>query len=209
MPQRLVRPARTLAIGKLSRTQPECVLEAARRPDARQREGGMRSRSETISLLADVARQVQQALRRRSVRADDRARQGRSEPACETRARSLADTQASAKVALPRYEDDGRDREAGSMRENVPGELSLHGAACILVQARERGSDAHVRRRRRPRAHESALSSYVSAKACRRQAPVDGLRLRDALRCRTRQPRPDVYGKIGNSGVSHRDGRRR
>jgi isobutyryl-CoA mutase len=41
---------------------------------------------------------------------------------------------------------------------------------------------------------------YLS-KACRGQAPVHRLRLGDAVRLRPDE-RPDIYGKVGNSGVS-------
>jgi isobutyryl-CoA mutase len=101
------------------------------------------------------------------------------------------------KVALPRFEDDGEILRF-LLKENLPGSFPYHGRR-VRVQARRRGSDAHVRRRGRRVPHQSALQALSEGHAG--APPVDGVRFGDALRLGSR-PRPDIYGKVGNSGVS-------
>ena len=59
------------------------------------------------------------------------------------------------KVALPQYEDHG-ELLGRLMLENVPGSFPYTGRH-LRLQARERGSDAHVRRRGRRLPHQPAL----------------------------------------------------
>ena len=93
---------------------------------------------------------------------------------------SLSGTQVR-KVALPRYEDHGEILK-WQLRENVPGEFPVH-LGRVLLQARERGSDAHVRGRGRSVPHQPALPPAVEGPAG--EAPVDRLRLGDAVRLRS------------------------
>ena len=86
------------------------------------------------------------------------------------------------KVALPQYEDDGEILR-WQLKENVPGQLPVHRRR-VRVQARERGPDAHVRRRRRPVPHQQALPSARRRHAG--EAAVDRVRLGHAVRQRSR-----------------------
>ena len=84
------------------------------------------------------------------------------------------------------------------MLENVPGSFPYHRRR-IRVQARERGSDAHVRGRRRPVPHQQRfhlLSKDMPAK--RLSTAFDSVTLYGF----DPDLRPDIYGKVGNSGVS-------
>ena len=72
---------------------------------------------------------------------------------------------------------------AGSCSENVPGQLPVHRRR-VRVQARERGPDAHVRRRGRRVPHQPALPPARRRHAG--QAAVDRVRLGHALRQRSR-----------------------
>ena len=71
------------------------------------------------------------------------------------------------KVALPAYEDHGEILK-WLMLDNVPGSVPVH-RRHVRVQARERGPDAHVRRRGRRLPHQHAASS-CSRPACRPSA---------------------------------------
>src|SRR5437773_390621 len=64
------------------------------------------------------------------------------------------------------------------------GRVSVHRRG-VPLQARERGSDAHVRRRRQSLPHQPALPPAVEGPA--REAPVDRVRLGDAVRLRPRR----------------------
>ena len=86
------------------------------------------------------------------------------------------------KVALPRSESWG-ELARYLRRENLPGSLPVHGRR-VSVQARERGSGAHVRGRGDAGAHQPALPPAVRRAAGR--AALDGLRQPDALRSRSR-----------------------
>ena len=73
----------------------------------------------------------------------------------------------SARSRCRSYEDDGEILR-WQLRENVPGQLPVHRRR-VRVQARERGPDAHVRRRGRRLPHQHAAST-CSPTACRRSA---------------------------------------
>ncbi len=60
----------------------------------------------------------------------------------------------------------------------------VHGGR-VCTQAPRRGADAHVRRRRRCRPHQSALQASVGAR--QRQTAVDGVRLGDVVRLGSRR----------------------
>jgi methylmalonyl-CoA mutase len=100
------------------------------------------------------------------------------------------------KVALPSFEDDGeilRWQLGKTCRGASPSPR-----ACSRSSARTR-----IRRACSPaKAMRSAptAASICSPTACR-EAAVDGVRFGHAVRQRPR-PRPDIYGKVGNSGVS-------
>ena len=87
------------------------------------------------------------------------------------------------KVALPAFEDDGEILR-WQLRENVPGSFPVHGGR-VRVQARERGPDADVRRRRRRVPHEQALPPAGRRHAG--EAALHRVRFGHALRQR---PRP-------------------
>ena len=70
----------------------------------------------------------------------------------------------------------------------------------LRLQARERGSDPHVRRRRRRLPHQPPLQE-ASPKACRRKRLSTAFDSVTLYGCDPDE-RPDIYGKIGNSGVS-------
>ncbi len=90
------------------------------------------------------------------------------------------------KVALPRFEDHG-ELLRGCCCENVPGSLPVHRRR-VRLQARERGPDAHVRRRGRRLPHQPPLQATLRGHAG--QAPVHRVRLGHALRLRPgRAPR--------------------
>ena len=84
------------------------------------------------------------------------------------------------KVALPRYEDHG-EMLKWLLLDNVPGIVPVH-RRHLRVQARGRGSDAHVRRRGRRVPHQPALQAGLRGHAG--QAAVDRVRLGHALRQR-------------------------
>jgi methylmalonyl-CoA mutase len=69
----------------------------------------------------------------------------------------------------------------------------------LSVPPHRRRPDPHVRGRGHARAHESPLPLPQPRPACR--APVDRVRQRHAYG-EDPAPRPDIYGKIGNSGVN-------
>ena len=83
--------------------------------------------------------------------------------------------------------------------ENLPGAFPLHRRG-VPVQARGRGPGPHVRRRGRRVPHQPPLQ--VPARPTVDGDPaVDGVRLGDPVRPRPRRA-PDIYGKVGTSGVS-------
>ena len=102
------------------------------------------------------------------------------------------------KVALPQYEDHGELLQVADARQRA-GQLPLH-RRHLRLQARGRGPDAHVRRRGRRLPHQPALQA-ASAKACRPSACRTAF---DSVTLYGNDPdlRPDIYGKVGNSGVS-------
>ena len=103
---------------------------------------------------------------------------------------------------------DPEDRAAAARRLGRPpalpdeGEparrLSVHRRR-VPLPARGRGPDADVRRRGDPGAHQPPLPLSLGGPAG--GAAVDRVRLGDAVR-RGPAERPDIYGKVGNSGVS-------
>ena len=100
----------------------------------------------------------------------------------------------------------GASRCASSLKENLPGQLSVHGRR-VPVPARGGGPDAHVRRRGHARSAPTAASTtsprVSRRRACRRRST------RSRSTARIRDVRPDIYGKVGNSGRLDRDRRRR
>ena len=82
--------------------------------------------------------------------------------------------------------------------ENVPGQLPLHRRR-VRVQARGRGPDADVRRRRRRVPHQPALQAALRGQPAKRLSTAF-----DSVTLYGNDPdqRPDIYGKVGNSGVS-------
>jgi methylmalonyl-CoA mutase len=101
------------------------------------------------------------------------------------------------KVALPAYEDWG-DVLTWLLRENAAGDLPLHRGG-LPPQARGRGPRAHVRGRGRARAHQQALSLRLRGLPAKRLSTAF-----DSVTLYGEDPdrRPDIYGKVGNSGVS-------
>ena len=119
-------------------------------------------------------------LRRREVPVPG-ARQGhRARPRRPSRSRTCAIP----KVALPRYEDWG-DVLTWLLRESAARAVPVHRRR-LPAQARGRRPGAHVRRRRRPGAHQQALPLRLARPAG--EAPLDGVRLGDALRRGSRSP---------------------
>jgi methylmalonyl-CoA mutase len=101
------------------------------------------------------------------------------------------------KVSLPTYQ--GRRRSAALPDEGErSGLLPLHRRR-LRLQARERGSDAHVRWRRRRFPHQPALQEGLRRHA--RQALSTAFDSVTLYGCDP-DARPDIYGKVGNSGVS-------
>jgi len=99
-------------------------------------------------------------------------------------------------VSLPRFEDDGETLRF-LLKENVPGSFPY--TAGVFAFKREAKTDAHVRRRGRCLPHQPAFQTSVRGHAG--APPVHRLRFGDALRLGS-DLRPDIYGKVGNSGVS-------
>jgi methylmalonyl-CoA mutase len=102
------------------------------------------------------------------------------------------------KVALPQYEDHGEILK-WLMLDNVPGSFP-YTAGTFAFKRERRGPDPHVRRRRRCLPHQPPLQAAVSEgmPAKRLSTAFDSVTLYGndpALR-------PDIYGKVGNSGVS-------
>ena len=87
------------------------------------------------------------------------------------------------RVSLPRYSDDG-DLVSFLRRENLPGHFPFT-AGVFLVQARQRGPRADVRRRGRPVPHQPPVQDALAGPA--RHPAVDRVRLGDPLRPRPRQ----------------------
>ena len=109
------------------------------------------------------------------------------------------------------YPEPPADAEAGAARvlglgrpaalpdEAQPaGRLPLHRRR-LPVPAKRRGTDPDVRGRGDRRAHQPALPLRVARAAG--EPPVHGVRLGHALRLGSGL-RPDIWGKVGNSGVS-------
>ena len=97
------------------------------------------------------------------------------------------------KVALPRYRSWG-DRLRWLLQENVPGEFPYTAGVfpreedpARMFAGEGRGAD------------ESSFP--LSGRRNAGKAAVDRVRLRDPL-WRGPHERPDIYGKVGNSGVS-------
>jgi methylmalonyl-CoA mutase len=101
------------------------------------------------------------------------------------------------KVSLPTYKDDGEVLRF-LMRENVPRLLPVHRRR-LRLQARKRRSDADVRRRRRRFPHQSPLQAVSEGMPAKRLSTAfDSVTLYGC----DPDARPDIYGKVGNSGVS-------
>ena len=101
------------------------------------------------------------------------------------------------RVALPRYVDHGELVQLLAPRE-PPRPLPLHRRR-LPVQARERGPGPDVRRRGRPGAHQPPVQAALRGPAGR-----PGSRTAfDSVTLYGRDPdqRPDIYGKVGTSGV--------
>ncbi len=170
-----------------ARSRSACFGEAA--PDERpRRRARSRSRRQVREARLDPAAaqaarrcgpDMQKAYARRRVRGED-PRQGdphRADP-------HLAVGHArSARWRCRAYEDHG-ELLKWLLLENVPGCVPVHRRR-VRVQARGRRPDAHVRRRRRSVPHQPPLQAALRGHAG--QAPVDRVRLGDALRPR---PRP-------------------
>ncbi len=110
--------------------------------------------------------------------------------------RSLADTRIP-KVALPRYEDPG-EIVRWSMRENVPGEYPFTGG--VYPRKRENEDPTRMFAGEGGPERTNRRFHYVS-----RGMPASRLSTAfDSVTLYGQDPatRPDVYGKIGNSGVS-------
>jgi hypothetical protein len=101
------------------------------------------------------------------------------------------------KVALPRSTEDHGELLRGCAGERA-GLVPVHRRR-VPVQARGRGPDAHVRRRGRRVPHQprfKLLSEGMPAK--RLSTAFDSV----TLYGNDPDERPDIYGKVGNSGVS-------
>ena len=95
------------------------------------------------------------------------------------------------------FEDDGEILR-WQLKENVPGQLPVHRRR-VRVQARERGPDAHVRRRGRRVPHQPRFHLLADGMPAKRLSTAF-----DSVTLYGNDPdrRPDIYGKVGNSGVS-------
>jgi methylmalonyl-CoA mutase len=102
------------------------------------------------------------------------------------------------KVVVPRFQDPGRST-AGSGKRTCPGSFP-YTAGVFPFKREGRGPHPHVRRRRRPGAHQPAVQAYLSehAEAKRLSTAFDSVTLYGW----DPDERPDIYGKVGNSGVS-------
>ena len=123
------------------------------------------------------------------------------------RGREITGAQLS-RVAEP--PEDPEDRGAGPietgaslltflMKENLPGAYPYTGGVYPVSPPR-RGPDAHVRRRRHAGADQPPLPLPVAgpAEAARLSTAFDSV----TLYGEDPHERPDIYGKVGNSGVS-------
>ena len=101
------------------------------------------------------------------------------------------------KVALPNYQDRGRDPQMAAEGERAR-QLPLYRRR-VRLQARQRGPDPHVRRRGRSVPHQPAVQISVQGFAAKRLSTAF-----DSVTLYGWDPeeRPDIYGKVGNSGVS-------
>ena len=102
------------------------------------------------------------------------------------------------KIALPHFEDPGEIYH-WLRAENVPRPVSLH-RRCLSAQTHRRGADPHVCRGGGPRPDQPPLQELLSA-------DYDAKRLSTAFDSVTLygwdpDRRPDIYGKVGTSGVS-------
>jgi methylmalonyl-CoA mutase len=102
------------------------------------------------------------------------------------------------KVALPKFRSWG-DKVRWAMQENVPGRISPTRPASIPFK-REGEDPTRMFAGEGGPERTNKRFHYVSAGPAR-QAPQSRPSTRDALR-RGPRPRPDIYGKVGNSGVS-------
>ena len=99
------------------------------------------------------------------------------------------------KVVLPKYNDWG---ESGwQAQENVPGHFPF--TAGVFPLKEKEKTHAHVCRRRRARTDQPAVSLCNSGSPAKRLSTAF-----DSVTLYGEDPdhRPDIYGKIGNSGVS-------
>ena len=85
------------------------------------------------------------------------------------------------------------------LKENLPGAYPYTGGV-YPVPPRGRGPDAHVRGRGHARAHQPPLPLPAASASQPRACPPRSTRV--TLYGEDPAPRPDIYGKIGNSGVS-------
>ena len=108
------------------------------------------------------------------------------------------------RVALPAVRRRGRACCAGCASENLPGRFPFTAGVFAFKRA-ERGPGPHVRRRGRP--GRTNRRFHMLSEGQPADAPVDRLRLGDALRRDPDEP-PDIYGKVGDIGVSRRHARR-
>ena len=109
------------------------------------------------------------------------------------------------KLAVPKYRDWGEQLRFLAS-ENLPGRFP-YTAGVYPYRREEEDPDAHVRRRRRTGAHQPALPlrSAGGHGAARLSTAFDST----TLYGEDPDERPDIYGRIGNSGVSICDARRR
>ena len=175
-----------------SRTRAEAARDGGRRASARRARSAALDPALRAELDALAGRAS--ALRRRRRRATGCAA---SAIDVENHVETLSGTQLP-KVALPRDARAGASSRASCAARTCPGRFPFT-AGVFPFKRDERGPDAHVRGRGRARAHQPPLPPAGRGQpAARLSTAFDSV----TLYGRDPDERPDIYGKVGNSGVS-------
>ena len=191
---RRMRRRASRASGSSFARRRRCCAEGTRRAGARRARSpsAMRRCEPRCEKAARHVAADQGGVRRRRVRRED-PRQGDPHGADDDVAVGHEGAQGRAAGVRGRRRDPALAADGERARQ-----LSVHRRR-VPVQARERGSDADVRRRRRRVPHQPALPLLADGMPAKRLSTAF-----DSVTLYGNDPdrRPDIYGKVGNSGVS-------
>ena len=192
------RPCLGTAIAAQRRVTPPRDLGAAARALRAELEADLHLRAVARTCFESLARDAVAQYRAEVVPASRCATRSIEQPL--TSASPCPGPAGPARSACRRYQDWGDLLHLAAARERA-GPVPLHGSGVFPLKQPGRGPRADVRGRGRTRAHEQAASTTCrlgmpAKRACRPPST------RSRSTARTRITRPDIYGKVGNSGVS-------